>query len=77
MPMTLRLGTLGLITSFVIGSFAALWLLKARVDANPGIPAPEIAKRGVIRYQRFGEGGYAQTEQQIQALIAEREKSAR
>jgi thiol-disulfide isomerase/thioredoxin len=30
-----------------------------------------IDKRGVIRYQRFGEGGYAQTEQQIQALIAE------
>ena len=31
-----------------------------------------IDKRGVIRYQRFGEGGYAQTEQQIQTLLVER-----
>ena len=30
-----------------------------------------IDKVGIIRYTRFGEGGYAQTEQQIQALLAE------
>ena len=30
-----------------------------------------IDKRGVIRYQRFGEGGYQEMEQQIQALLAE------
>jgi len=177
--MNLRFGAPGLISAFIVGSFAVLWLLKPPVHANPGIPAPEIAaktwlnsepktigelkgkvvlvefwtfgcyncqnvepyikqwhqkyagqglvivgvhspefgyervlsnvqryirdhgiqypvaidndfaiwnryqnrywpamylidKRGVIRYQRFGEGGYAQTEQQIQALIAER-----
>ena len=31
-----------------------------------------IDKQGIIRYTRFGEGGYAQTEQQIQTLLAER-----
>jgi thiol-disulfide isomerase/thioredoxin len=31
-----------------------------------------IDKQGVIRYTRVGEGGYAQTEQQIQALLVER-----
>lgn len=31
-----------------------------------------IDKQGIIRYTRFGEGGYAQTEQQIQALLTER-----
>lgn len=31
-----------------------------------------IDKQGIIRYTRFGEGGYAQTEQQIQSLLAER-----
>ncbi len=31
-----------------------------------------IDKQGIIRYTRIGEGGYAQTEQQIQALLAER-----
>jgi thiol-disulfide isomerase/thioredoxin len=36
-----------------------------------------IDKRGVIRYRRFGEGGYAQTEQQIQELIAEPERHAK
>lgn len=30
-----------------------------------------IDKQGIIRYTRFGEGGYAQTEKQIQALLAE------
>ena len=30
-----------------------------------------IDKQGIIRYTRFGEGGYAQTEQQISALLAE------
>jgi len=30
-----------------------------------------IDKQGVIRYERFGEGGYRETEQQIQALLAE------
>jgi thiol-disulfide isomerase/thioredoxin len=30
-----------------------------------------IDKRGIIRYVRVGEGGYQQTEQQIQALIKE------
>jgi thiol-disulfide isomerase/thioredoxin len=30
-----------------------------------------IDKRGIIRYVRIGEGGYPQTEQQIQALLAE------
>jgi thiol-disulfide isomerase/thioredoxin len=30
-----------------------------------------IDKRGIIRYVRVGEGGYRQTEQQIQALIKE------
>ncbi len=30
-----------------------------------------IDKQGIIRYTRFGEGGYAQTERQIQALLAE------
>ncbi len=30
-----------------------------------------IDKRGVIRYLRIGEGGYAQTERVIQALLAE------
>jgi thiol-disulfide isomerase/thioredoxin len=30
-----------------------------------------IDKQGVIRYERFGEGGYRQTEQQIRALLAE------
>ena len=30
-----------------------------------------IDKQGVIRYERFGDGGYRQTEQQIQALLAE------
>ncbi len=30
-----------------------------------------IDKRGVIRYTRIGEGGYAQTEAAIQALLAE------
>jgi len=31
-----------------------------------------IDKQGIIRYTRFGEGAYAQTEKQIQALLAER-----
>lgn len=31
-----------------------------------------IDKQGVIRYTRIGEGGYAQTEHQIRALLAER-----
>ncbi len=31
-----------------------------------------IDKKGIIRYVRFGEGGYAQTEAQIEALLAER-----
>lgn len=31
-----------------------------------------IDKRGIIRYARFGEGGYAQTERQIQDLLEER-----
>jgi len=31
-----------------------------------------IDKQGIIRYVRFGEGGYAQTEEQIQTLLAER-----
>ena len=31
-----------------------------------------IDKQGTIRYTRFGEGGYEQTEKQIQALLAER-----
>jgi thiol-disulfide isomerase/thioredoxin len=31
-----------------------------------------IDKQGVIRYARFGEGGYAQTEKQIETLLAER-----
>jgi len=31
-----------------------------------------IDKQGIIRYTRFGEGGYAQTEQQITSLLAER-----
>jgi thiol-disulfide isomerase/thioredoxin len=31
-----------------------------------------IDKQGIIRYTRFGEGGYAQTEQQITTLLAER-----
>ena len=31
-----------------------------------------IDKHGVIRYIRIGEGQYAQTEQQIQSLLAER-----
>jgi thiol-disulfide isomerase/thioredoxin len=31
-----------------------------------------IDKQGIIRYVRFGEGGYAQTEDQIQTLLAER-----
>jgi len=30
-----------------------------------------IDKRGMIRYTRFGEGGYDQTERQIQALLEE------
>lgn len=30
-----------------------------------------IDKQGIIRYTRFGEGGYTQTEQQISALLAE------
>ena len=30
-----------------------------------------IDKRGIIRYLRVGEGGYQQTEQQIQALLEE------
>jgi thiol-disulfide isomerase/thioredoxin len=30
-----------------------------------------VDKQGVIRYTRFGEGGYLQTEQVIQALLAE------
>ncbi len=30
-----------------------------------------IDKQGVIRYTRFGEGGYAQTERTIQTLLAE------
>ena len=30
-----------------------------------------IDKRGIIRYLRVGEGGYAQTEQRIQALLDE------
>ena len=30
-----------------------------------------IDKRGIIRYTRIGEGGYRQTEQQIQTLLAE------
>jgi thiol-disulfide isomerase/thioredoxin len=31
-----------------------------------------IDKQGIIRYIRIGEGGYVQTEQQIQKLLAER-----
>ena len=31
-----------------------------------------IDKEGIIRYVRFGEGGYAETEKQIQALLSER-----
>ena len=31
-----------------------------------------IDKQGIIRYTRFGEGGYAQTEKQIETLLAER-----
>ena len=31
-----------------------------------------IDKQGIIRYTRFGEGGYTQTEQQIETLLAER-----
>ncbi len=31
-----------------------------------------IDKQGIIHYTRFGEGGYAQTEQQITSLLAER-----
>jgi thiol-disulfide isomerase/thioredoxin len=31
-----------------------------------------IDKQGIIRYTRFGEGGYFQTERQIEALLAER-----
>ncbi len=31
-----------------------------------------IDKQGIIRYVRFGEGGYAQTEKEIQTLLAER-----
>jgi thiol-disulfide isomerase/thioredoxin len=31
-----------------------------------------IDKKGIIRYMRFGEGGYEQTEKQIQTLLAER-----
>jgi hypothetical protein len=31
-----------------------------------------IDKQGLIRYSHIGEGSYAQTEQQIQALLAER-----
>jgi thiol-disulfide isomerase/thioredoxin len=30
-----------------------------------------IDKRGIIRYDRFGEGGYAETEQTIRRLLAE------
>lgn len=30
-----------------------------------------IDKRGIIRYVRIGEGGYSETERQIQALLAE------
>ncbi|HZC80282.1 MAG TPA: redoxin domain-containing protein [Nitrospiraceae bacterium] len=30
-----------------------------------------IDKQGIIRYTRFGEGAYAQTEKQIQSLLAE------
>jgi thiol-disulfide isomerase/thioredoxin len=30
-----------------------------------------IDKRGIIRYVKIGEGGYGETEQQIQALLAE------
>ena len=30
-----------------------------------------IDKRGVVRYLRIGEGGYAETERQIQALLEE------
>ncbi len=35
-----------------------------------------VDKKGVIRYQRVGEGGYEQTEQEIQALLAEREQAS-
>jgi thiol-disulfide isomerase/thioredoxin len=31
-----------------------------------------IDKQGIIRYTRFGEGGYVQTEQSIRTLLAER-----
>lgn len=31
-----------------------------------------IDKQGIIRYTRFGEGGYGQTEKQIETLLAER-----
>ncbi len=30
-----------------------------------------IDKRGIIRYVKIGEGGYTETERQIQALLAE------
>jgi hypothetical protein len=30
-----------------------------------------IDKRGIIRYVKIGEGGYSETERQIQALLAD------
>jgi hypothetical protein len=30
-----------------------------------------VDKRGYLRYQRIGEGGYAETETAIQALLGE------